>query len=49
MDCEKRDAEMDLDPKVSHQMARVMGQRIDELDHAISLMRNLSDEMNELF
>ena len=40
---------MDLDPKVSHQMAKEMGQRIEELDNAISLMRTLRDEMDELF
>jgi hypothetical protein len=49
LECEKRGAEMDLDPKVNHQMAREMGQRIEELDHAISLMRTLHDEMEELF
>jgi hypothetical protein len=38
-----------MDPKISHQMARVMGQRIVELDHAISLMSILRDEMKELF
>jgi hypothetical protein len=48
--CEKvRGVEMDLDPKVSHQMAKEMGQRIEELDNAISLMRTLRDEMDELF
>jgi hypothetical protein len=40
---------MDLDPKVNQQMEREMGQRIDELDHALSLMRTLRDEMEELF
>jgi hypothetical protein len=40
---------MDLDPKVNHLMEREMGQRIEELDRAISLMRNLRDEMDELF
>jgi hypothetical protein len=40
---------MDLDPKVNHQMAREMGQRIEELDNAMSLMRTLRDEMEELF
>ena len=40
---------MDLDTKVTYQMAREMGQRIEELDHSIRLMRTLRDEMEELF
>jgi hypothetical protein len=38
-----------MDPEVSHQMAKEMGQRIDELESAISLMRTLRDEMDELY
>jgi hypothetical protein len=45
----KRGAKMDLDPKVNHQMAREIEQRIEELDNAMSLMRSLRDEMEELF
>jgi hypothetical protein len=45
----RRGVKMDLDPKVNHQMAREMKQRIEELDNAMSLMRTLRDEMEELF
>jgi hypothetical protein len=38
-----------MDPEVSHLMAKEMGQRIDELESAISLMRTLRDEMDELY
>jgi hypothetical protein len=34
---------------VNHQMAGEMRQRIDELESAISLMRTLRDEMEELY
>ena len=40
---------MDLDSKVNHLMAREMRHRIDELESAISLMRTLRDEMEELY
>lgn len=40
---------MDLDPKVNYQMAKDMEQRMAELDNAISLMRTLREEMDELF
>jgi hypothetical protein len=40
---------MDLDPMVNNQMAKEMRERILELDNAISLMRTLRDEMDELF
>jgi hypothetical protein len=38
-----------VDPEVSHRMAKEMGQRIDELEFAINLMRTLRDEMDELY
>jgi hypothetical protein len=40
---------MDLDPRINHQMASEMGQRIDELESAIGIMRTLRDEMEELY
>jgi hypothetical protein len=40
---------MDLDPRVNHQMGREMGQRLDELENAISIMRTLRDELEELY
>jgi hypothetical protein len=49
VDWGRRGAEMDLDSKVNHQMAREMRHRIDELESAISLMRTLRDEMEELY
>lgn len=40
---------MDLDSKASQLMANEMCQRIAELESAISLMRTLRDEMEELY
>jgi hypothetical protein len=40
---------MDLNTRVNHQMAGEMRQRINELESAISLMRTLRDEMEELY
>ena len=40
---------MDPNTRVNHQMAGEMRQRIDELESAISLMRTLRDEMEELY
>ncbi len=40
---------MDLNARVNNQMAGEMRQRIDELESAISLMRTLRDEMEELY